>query len=530
MDVKEEVFMERVVIIGAGPAGLAAAYHLLKNGEGKYQVTILEATEEIGGISRTVNYKGNRMDIGGHRFFTKDPDVKAWWEELLPLQGSPAKDDAVRGRTWHLTEGGPDPETADETMLVRQRISRIFYRRHFFDYPVTLNMATIRNLGPVTCVEAGLSYLKSCVFKKKEDSLENFYINRFGRKLYSIFFESYTEKVWGLHPSLMSADWGSQRVKGLSVTSVLKDAFMKAIGKESASKETSLIEEFWYPKLGPGQIYEKAAREILNMGGELHLGLKVSGIEATPDGQYHIQVIDEKGVARERLTADYVVSSMPLRNLCGIYKGMPEDVKRIGLGLKYRDFVTLGLLVDKLALGNGTKIQTLNGQVPDCWIYVQDKGVKLGRIQIFNNWSPYLVEDPEHTVWIGLEYFCSEGDRFWNMAPEELADYAREELARMGVIDNRTRILDYHKDYAEKAYPCYFGSYKELDKLKEYLDTQSGIVCVGRNGQHRYNNMDHSIKTAMLAADYILDGTRDTARKKAVWEVNTEGDYHESKD
>lgn len=229
------------------------------------------------------------------------------------------------------------------------------------------------------------------------------------------------------------------------------------------------------------------------------------------------------------IKTDYVVSTMPLRNLCGIYNGMPLDIKKIGLGLKYRDFVTLGLLVDELALKNETGIQTLNGQVPDCWIYVQDKSVKLGRIQIFNNWSPYMVQDPEHTVWIGLEYFCSEGDRFWNMDPRELVDFAKDELIRMGVIHEGTRILDYHKDYAEKAYPCYFGSYAELGRVKDYLNTQSGIICAGRNGQHRYNNMDHSIKTGMLAAEYILDGHRDPVKKQAVWEVNTEGDYHESK-
>lgn len=521
--------MENVVIIGAGPAGLATAYQILKKGGGKYQVTILEATEVIGGISRTVKYAGNRMDIGGHRFFTKDPDVKKWWKELLPLQGAPSKDDAIRGRLAKFTGKGPDPEKEDEVMLVRQRISRIFYKKHFFDYPVTLNTTTIRNLGPVTCIEAGFSYLKSCVLKRKEENLENFYINRFGRKLYSIFFESYTEKVWGLHPSLMSADWGSQRVKGLSIITVLKDAFFKTIGKEPAQKETSLIEEFWYPKLGPGQIYEKAAREILNMRGELFLGHIVSGIRPTGDGKYHIYISDEKGKEQDVFKTDYVVSTMPLRNLCGIYAGMPEDVKKIGLGLKYRDFVTLGILVDKLALNNETDIHTINNQIPDCWIYVQDKGVKLGRIQIFNNWSPYMVQDPENTIWIGLEYFCSEQDRFWNMEPRELMDFAMDELIKMGVVNEETKILDFHKDYAKKAYPCYFGSYAELGKVKEYLNTQSGIICAGRNGQHRYNNMDHSIKTGMLAADYILDGKHDPEKKKAVWEVNTEDDYHESK-
>ena len=518
--------MKHVMIIGAGPAGLTAAYELLKKGGVK--VTIVEATNEIGGISRTVNYKGNRMDIGGHRFFSKDEEIMDWWKKILPVQGNMTEDDVLRGRVNHLEKNGPDPMNEDEVMLKRARISRIFYRHHFFDYPISLKWQTIKNLGFITCIQSGFSYLSSCLAPKAETSLENFYINRFGRKLYHIFFEGYTEKVWGRHPSRMNADWGAQRVKGLSILAVLKDAFFTAIGKKQKEKETSLIEEFLYPKYGPGQMWETVAKKILDMGGELYMEASAEKIYETGDGIYHIKVVGTDGMEKE-FTADYVVSSMPLQDLAKAIPDVPRKIKQIAQGLQYRDFVTMGLLVDKLALKNETAIKTMQDQVPDNWIYVQDHDVKVGRIQIFNNWSPYMVQDPEHTVWIGLEYFCNEGDDIWEMPEHQFIRLVKDELERMGVIDSDTKILDFHKEKAEKAYPCYFGTYQSLGKLRRYLDQYKGLICIGRNGQHRYNNMDHSMKTGMLAADYILDGTHNCDLKEAVWNVNTEEVYHEKK-
>ncbi|HOP11834.1 MAG TPA: NAD(P)/FAD-dependent oxidoreductase [Oscillospiraceae bacterium] len=516
--------MKQVIVIGAGPAGLTAADELLRRGG--YEVTVLEESDEIGGISKTVRYNGNRMDIGGHRFFSKSDEIMKRWEQLMPLQGALAIDDKLLDRERPVYPGGPDPEKEDRVMLVRHRVSRIYYLKKFFDYPISMKASTIKGMGFGRTMKAGFSYLKSAMIKKPETSLENFYINRFGKVLYGMFFEGYTEKLWGRHPSDISADWGAQRVKGLSIRTLLKDMFSKAFGKKNnQNAETSLIEEFWYPKFGPGQLWEGLADDIVKRGAVLkkNCGVKrlivenskVTGVVcATPDGE-------------KTESADIVISSMPLRDLVlGIEGEKPSDeMIRIADGLPYRDFVTVGLLVKRMNLKNETDIKTLGNIVPDCWIYVQETEVKLGRIQIFNNWSPYMVKDPEHTVWIGLEYFCAEGDDFWNMPNDERVKFAAKELEKMGIIGAED-VLDSHCERVKKAYPAYFDTYAEIDKLIDYLNSIENLYCIGRNGQHRYNNMDHSMMTAMVAVDAIENG----GEKTAVWSVNTEKEYHEKKE
>lgn len=518
--------MKKVVIIGAGPAGLTAAYELLNSG-GEYRVAVLEESDVIGGISRTVRFQGNRMDIGGHRFFSKDEEVTAWWKKMMPLQGSGTYDDKVLGRPSVLEPGGPDPEKEDRVMLVRRRVSRIYYHQKFFDYPITLKWQTIRQMGFLCTMKAGFSYLASCLHKKEEDCLENFYRNRFGKQLYSMFFEGYTEKLWGRHPSVISADWGSQRVKGLSVVAILKDMLGKILpGRKKRKVETSLIEEFWYPKLGPGQLWETVADEVRKKGGEILFGARAAGAVRKPDGDI-AEVVYEKDGQRIRMEADIVLSSMPLKDLVESMPDVPERVREVAAGLPYRDFVTVGLLVPALNLKNETKIPTLNNLVPDCWIYVQDTGVKLGRIQIFNNWSPYMVEKPDESVFVGLEYFCQEGDEFWNMTEEECARFAIGELVKMGVLSSGEDVLAFHRERVKKAYPAYFDTYDRIDEVIGYLDRECGnLYCIGRNGQHRYNNMDHSMATAFEAVKDILSGSRD---KSNVWNVNTEKEYHEER-
>ena len=518
--------MKNVVIIGAGPAGLTAAVELLKDGGSIYNVTILEESSDIGGISKTVSFKGNRMDLGGHRFFTKVDEVNKFWNDIMPLQGADSYDDKKLGRKKPLSEGGPDPEKTDRVCLVRDRVSRIYYRKHFFDYPISMKLDTIKNLGFFTTAKAGCSYLKTCVVKKPEDNRENFYINRFGKVLYGMFFESYTEKLWGRHPREISADWGAQRVKGLSIMAVLKDMTRKLFGtKGKGEVETSLIEQFWYPKLGPGQMWEETAAKAVSLGAKLYKNHKVTGI-GVKDGRA-VSVTCETPSGEKTFDADIILSSMPLKELVLAVNGtqVPEDVMETAKGLPYRDFITMGLLVDKLKLKNTTKIKTLGDIVPDNWIYVQDKGVKLGRIQIFNNWSPYMVADPDNTVWIGLEYFCNEGDDFWNMTDRESAKLAVKELRGMGVID-KGAVKAFHREKVKKAYPAYFDTYKDIDRVIDYVDGLQNIYCIGRNGQHRYNNMDHSMLTAMKAAQAIKSGRTD---KTAIWNVNTEKEYHESK-
>ena len=513
---------KQIVIIGAGPAGLTAAIELLKKG---HAVTVLEATDWIGGISQTVRYQGNRMDIGGHRFFSKDERVNRWWAQLMPLQGAPAWDDALLDAEKEYAPSGPDPQETDRVMLIRDRVSRIYFHRHFFDYPISLKWSTIRNMGFLTTLRAGSSYLFSCVHKLPETSLENFYINRFGRVLYSMFFESYTEKVWGRHPSRISADWGAQRVKGLSIRTILKDIFRKLLGTKG-EVETSLIERFYYPKYGPGQLWELVADEVKSLGGQIKMNCPVSVLE-TESGR--VLAVRYREVGEEkRLAADAVFSSMPVRelvdDLCGAE--IPEDVRLAAKTLPYRDFITVGLLVKDLLIHNDTKRRTIRDRVPDCWIYVQDKDVQLGRVQIFNNWSPYMVKDPEGTVWVGLEYFCEEGDELWQKSEAELIDLGKREIEKIGIARGAD-VLDAHAERVKKAYPAYFDGYAQMDRIIRFLDGFENLYCIGRNGQHRYNNMDHSMATAFAAVEILEKGGGD---KSALWRVNTEQSYHEEKE
>lgn len=512
--------MKNVIIAGAGPAGLTAAYELLKDNDGKYKVTILEESNCIGGISRTVVHNSKRMDIGGHRFFSKNEEIVKWWLNFMPLQGSPSFDDRILGREKTLATVGPDPDKEDRVMLTRHRVSRIYYLNKFFDYPISLKPQTFINMGLKRTVKAGTAYLSSCVHKREEKSLEDFYINRFGKTLYSMFFEGYTEKLWGRHPGEIDPSWGAQRTKNLSVTAVIKDAVSKIL-HINHDVETSLIEEYYYPKLGPGQLWELVAQEVQKLGGEIIMNSPVTAVNGEKGKITSVLCNDKK------YDCDIFVSSMPVKDLVSAFTfEVPEDKKEIAEGLPYRDFVTVGLLLDRLNLKNETNIKTLGNIIPDCWIYVQDVGVKLGRIQIFNNWSPYLVDRPDKKIWIGLEYFCSENDDFWNMTEEECVKFAVNELVEMGVIDNDAEVFDSHRERVKKAYPAYFDTYDRMDELVAYLDDIDNLYCIGRNGQHRYNNMDHSMLTAIEAVK-VIKGENDN--KEIIWKVNTEKEYHEEK-
>lgn len=514
--------MKKVLVIGAGPAGLTAAYELLKKGE-EYEVVIFEESNDFGGISKTVNYKGNRMDMGGHRFFSKVTEVNEWWENLLPLQGQLSWDDRKLNRIIPLSPNGPDPETDDRVMLFRHRVSRIFFDDKFYDYPVSLKPDTFKNMGLFNTLLVGLSYLKALIVKKPETNLENFYINRFGRKLYTMFFEYYTENLWGRHPSEIDASWGKQRVKGLSITAVLKDIVGKVFIKQNRKTETSLIEQFKYPKLGPGQLWELVADEIQKMGGTILRNARVTGIQKDKNNIVTSLTYEQDG-KKETMTGHYIISSMPIRDLVAGMNDVPEEAARIAAGLPYRDYMTLGVLVPKLKLKNQTKLKTIADIVPDCWVYVQDRRVKLGRFQIYNNWSPYMVKDIENTVWIGLEYFVDEGDAFWNMTEAEFTKTGITEMLQIGLIDSADDVLDTHMEKVKKAYPAYFDTYSEMDKLVNYLSSIKNLFCVGRNGQHRYNNIDHSMCTSFEAVRNIMSGRED---KTNVWSVNTEEEYHE---
>ncbi len=513
--------MKKIVIIGAGPAGLTCAYQLLKKNK-NCKVTVLEEENSVGGISRTILHRGNRMDLGGHRFFTKNEDVMKFWLSLLPLQGKPAYDDRILKIVKDYQNGKKNPEKEDDVMLIRNRISRIYYQHKFFDYPISLNMKTIRNMGFLTTWKCGLSYLKSCVFKKEESNLENFYQNRFGNELYEMFFKGYTTKLWGRTPSEIDSSWGSQRVKGISISKVLSDYFKRVLHVKDKNKEVSLIESFYYPKYGPGEFYEILAKKVEEMGGVISLNSKVVGIKKEKDKI--VEVIYKKGRKKESIPCDKLVSSMPMKDLIHSMNSVPKKIQEISENLPYRDFITVGVLVPKLLLENQTKVPTIHHNIPDNWIYIQDTSVKMGRVQIFNNWSPYLIKDPIHTVWMGLEYFCSEGDSFWNKTDEQIVKIAKRELKKMGFFDGE--LLDSHVVRVKKAYPAYFDSYAQIDDLRKYIDTISNLYCIGRNGTHSYNNMDHSILSGMICADLIQKGSHQLEK---LWNVNVDKSYQEEK-
>lgn len=518
------------LIIGAGPAGLTAAYELLRQSE--IVPVVLEMTSTIGGISQTANYKGNRIDIGGHRFFSKSERVMDWWKRILPVQGAPAWDYRECGRTVFTSDAAAalDPDAADPVMLVRNRLSRILFLRKFYDYPISLSANTFRNLGLGQTARIGWSYMKArCHPIRHETSLEDFLINRFGRELYLTFFKDYTEKVWGLPPGAISPTWGAQRIKGLSISRALAHALKRLVDGHSSldqkSTETSLIEQFLYPKYGPGQLWETVAQEVRRRGGTVLLNHKVTSLCLDRDHILSVGCVRRDTGETVELRGDYVLSSMPVRDLvAGMNHGTPRAVQEVAEGLVYRDFLTVGLLLKDLAITNQTALKTVNNVVPDNWIYVQDRDVKLGRLQIFNNWSPYMVRDP-NTVWVGTEYFCNEGDTLWSRPDAQMTAFAVEELVKIGVIRAES-VLDSTVIRMPKAYPAYFGSYDRFDRIRSYLDRITNLFLIGRNGMHRYNNQDHSMLSAMAAVEAITGGVHD---KDAIWRVNEEEQYHEEK-
>ncbi|MDR1202772.1 MAG: NAD(P)/FAD-dependent oxidoreductase [Tannerellaceae bacterium] len=518
---------KQAIIVGAGPAGLTAAYELLKRSD--IHPVVFEESNDIGGISKTVEHNGNRIDIGGHRFFSKNDTVMQWWQQVMPIQGKASKDDLLIPTDKELVEKGPDPETTNRVMLIRQRMSRIFYLRNFFEYPISLKFETFHNMGFIRTMKAGFGYMWSVIFKRKENSLEDFYINRFGRSLYKLFFEDYTEKVWGVHPSKLGADWGAQRVKGFSLSGVITHIFKKIVSSkqtiEQKHAETSLIERFIYPKLGSGQLWETVASDIEEKGGNVYKNCKVTGIRVENNKVINVEVA-ENGTTQTK-PCNYLFSSMPIKDLVAAIKGIevPEEVRKVAKELPYRDFITVALLVNKLKIKNKTKIKTYQERVSDTWIYIQERDVRIGRLQIFNNWSPYMVDDYENKMWIGLEYFCTEGDEMWNMSSDKFIQMAIDELIMIEIVE-RSDICDSVQLKVKKAYPSYYGSYYQLEKVIAFLSGIENLYCIGRNGQHRYNNMDHSMLTAMTAIDCILANKND---KSVIWEVNTEEEYHENK-
>lgn len=522
------------IIAGAGPAGLTAAYELLQRTD--IIPIIFEQSGDIGGISKTVNYKGNRIDIGGHRFFSKSDRVMRWWLQRMPVE------DGAEGFAIHYqnkttqvptSKVSQDQPDSDKVMLVRNRLSRIYFLKKFFSYPVSLSVETIKGLGLWRTLKIGFSYMGARLSPiNEEKSLEDFFINRFGKELYLTFFKDYTEKVWGQKCHEISADWGAQRIKGLSMTKALLHAARQITSSKKDNSidqkgtETSLIERFLYPKYGPGQMWETVASEIQTLGGQLHMHTQVCGI-ILQDSQVRALRLKNMQTGEEyEMACDYFFSTMPVRELIAhIHPAPPEAVQQTAAGLLYRDFITVGLLMKKLKVReDDQRPASAQNLIKDNWIYIQERDVQVGRLQIFNNWSPHMVANPEH-VWIGMEYFCNEGDLLWTMSDEDLKTLGIKELSHIGIIE-AADVIDATVLRMEKAYPAYFGSYNDFDKVRAYTDSIENMYLIGRNGMHKYNNSDHSMLTAMTAVDNIVAGI---STKENIWKINTEMDYHEEK-
>ena len=519
------------VIAGAGPAGLTAALELLRQSD--ITPIVFEADSQVGGIAKTINYRGNRMDLGGHRFFSKSDWVMRWWQDILPVaEGQMPESGAVRvdyqGQSREFSPEGLGAASSDAAMLVRRRLSRIFYRRRFFDYPLTLSSDTIKNLGLMEALQIGLSYGQAQLkFKSPQVTLEDFLINRFGVRLYRTFFKSYTEKVWGVPCQEISAEWGAQRIKGLSVTKALTHAlarpFRRASDTAQKQTETSLIERFLYPKLGPGQMWEEVARRVEERGGQIHLRHRIAGVVHDGTHVTAVDVVEQSTGSLRRVACDHFISSMPVKDLVALLRPEDPQVNRIAGQLPYRDFMTVGLLLRRMTPSNDRRDpRQANGMPPDNWIYIQEPDVRIGRLQVFNNWSPALVADPS-TIWLGLEYFCHEGDDLWSMSDGRFIDFAASELEKIGLIQPKD-VIDGTLVRVPKAYPAYFGTYGEFDQVRTYLDRFSNLYPVGRNGMHRYNNQDHSMLAANGAVTSIVNGG---TGKEDIWLTNAEDEYHE---
>ena len=503
----------KALIIGAGPAGLTAAWEFVTRTG--IQPLVYEKSEYIGGISRTVRYKDNRIDIGGHRFFSKSDRVMNWWRNIMNVEAS--ADITYHGQTTHVNASAP-PADPDRVMLIRNRKSRIYFLRRFFDYPISLTADTLRKLGLARTFKIGISYMAAMASQiKPETTLEQFFINRFGRELYLTFFKSYTEKVWGVPCHEISAEWGAQRIKGLSITKAILHFLKKKPSSDIAQKgtETSLIEKFMYPKFGPGQLWEYVAKDVRRLGGSVELGWDIVRLNVEGTRIRSAEMVHPETGERRTVEADYFFSTMPVQELIRKLSGnVPANVREVADGLIYRDFITVGLLLRRLKIG----------ELQDNWIYIQEPDVQVGRMQIFNNWSPHLVGDPAN-AWIGLEYFCYETDPLWKLSDQEMIELAKNEVSKIGIIDCAD-ILDACVIRMPKTYPAYFGAYDRFSEIRSYLDCFENLFLVGRNGMHKYNNQDHSMLTAMTAVDNIAAGRID---KSNIWALNTEMEYHEEK-
>ncbi len=524
------------VIIGAGPAGLTAAFELLK--QTQYKVIVIERSARLGGISATIEHKGYKIDMGGHRFFSKSDRVMRWWLEIMPVQDL----SHINAHGFKITyqnqevdldhsklKGGPDPDKVDDVLLLRNRYSQIFYRNKFFDYPLKISRKLFFALGFFESFLIVCSYLKAVIAPiKPETNLEQFFTNRFGRRLYETFFKDYTEKVWGVSCKEIDASWGAQRVKGLSITKAVYHAVRNIIKPEHSlaqkSTESSLVERFLYPKFGPGQMWDIVGAKVKAMGGQIVLNHLVDKIEFQSGRVQNITITDQLTGQQQELQADLFINTMPLSLLLPyLGSSVPQKVTSIASNLHYRDFIAVALVFDRSKI-KYAKTDLEYALAKNTWIYIQEPGMRVGRVQIYNNWSPYLSKNKDD-LFIGMEYFCHSGDDLWESSDQQLIDIAMTELHSMGLRvagqPEESTVIRY-----DRTYPSYIGAYKDFEQVRQYLDTIPNLISIGRNGMHRYNNQDHSMLCAFELVQMLVHG--ETSRER-LWKINTEMDYHEEK-
>ncbi len=516
----------KILIIGAGPAGLAAAYKLVKSPE--TEIIIWDKNAQVGGISQTIQNNGWRFDLGPHRFFTKNKEVNDFWEEILPLQGVPTQEDLRWQKHNPLSQklNAPDPEKDDRVMLSKNRYTRMFFQGKFFDYPLKLNLSNIFKLGLLQGALIFLSYLKTKISPcRPEISLEDFYINRFGKKLYQFFFKDYTEKVWGLPCSQIPKEWGAQRVKDLSLTKMINDFITKTIGIKPKNQFTSLTAHFSYPKYGAGHFYQTLADDLTKKGVTITLNTKLTELTYVNNQIKKAHGQNKAGQTIETTEISEVISTMPIKDLIASLNPVaPLEISKIAQTLPYRNSIIVAVLYKKLNLKNTSRLKTRADIIPDNWIYVQDSTVKLGRLSIFNNFSEFMLENRDWPL-MSLEYFCNDDDILWQQSSAEIIQLAKLELEKTQIA-NEIDFIEARVVKVEKSYPAYFGAYASFPEIKKYLAGFTNLFPAGRNGQHKYNNMDHSIACGFEAANLILNNQK---QHDSLWSINTENEYHEKK-
>ena len=502
--------MKKVIIIGAGPAGLTAGYDLLSKSS-DYDVTIIEESPVVGGLCARLENDENVLDAGGHLYISNNPAVKKFWSSVLPAQGVPSKDDLQLDRYCKINNDGPDPEVSDDVLLSREKITRVYKDGKFFESPIKFNKDAVKNFGIANSIKTGFSQIGGNVFKHKELSLEDYYVNRFGKQLYSMFLEEYLEKIWGKEPSKIKAEWGEIAEKSLIAPVISTEKNIRDYEKLPAP----YANRYYYPKYGSFQMWETAADRFIEMGGSIHKNCKVTGFTYGADKIISVRCCADGD--EFIVPCDYLISSMPIRDLILGMDDVDGSIRLAAENLTYRGLISVCVELSDMKWKNDNKeYKSIDDIVPDSVIYISDPNLKVSRIQVYNNFSPYMIRDSKH-FYLGLNYYCNEGDYYWSMGNRDWRKTVVNDLLKLGIIDSEESIIGYNKTKYSKAFPMYYDGYENLEKIINFLNGFENLYCVGRNGQHRFSSVDEAMKTSFEAVNNIIGNVK---TKDNVWKVN----------